>query len=71
MSPKGREIRVGLVILAALAVLAVGDLRASARRTTSFRAKNHYYIELQLGERASSAAIPCSSTASTWGRSRR
>ncbi|MEA2602358.1 MAG: phospholipid/cholesterol/gamma-HCH transport system substrate-binding protein [Acidobacteriota bacterium] len=44
MSPKGREIRVGLVILSALAVLAAGIFLIGEKNNV-FSRKNLYYIE--------------------------
>lgn len=44
MSPRGREIRVGLLILAALAVLAAG-IFLLGQQDNLFKRKNHYYVE--------------------------
>lgn len=44
MSPKGREIRVGLLILAALAVLATGIFFLGQKKNL-FASKNDYYVE--------------------------
>jgi phospholipid/cholesterol/gamma-HCH transport system substrate-binding protein len=46
MSPSGREVRVGLVILAALAVLAAG-IFLIGNKNNLFSRKNHYYTEFQ------------------------
>jgi phospholipid/cholesterol/gamma-HCH transport system substrate-binding protein len=45
MSPKGREVRVGLVILAAAVVLAVGIFVLGSKNNL-FKHKTHYYTEL-------------------------
>jgi phospholipid/cholesterol/gamma-HCH transport system substrate-binding protein len=45
MSPKGREIRVGLVILAAIVVLAAGIFVLGSKNNL-FKHKTHYYTEL-------------------------
>ena len=44
MSPKGREIRVGLVILAAMVVLAAGIFLIGSKNNL-FSHKTHYYVE--------------------------
>lgn len=45
MSPKGREVRVGLVILTAIVVLAVGIFVLGSKNNL-FKHKTHYYTEL-------------------------
>jgi phospholipid/cholesterol/gamma-HCH transport system substrate-binding protein len=46
MSPRAREVRVGLVILAALAVLATGIFLIGQKKNL-FSSKNHYYVEFK------------------------
>jgi phospholipid/cholesterol/gamma-HCH transport system substrate-binding protein len=45
MPPRAREIRVGLLILAALAVLAIA-IFLLGQKNNLFASKNHYYVEL-------------------------
>ncbi|MFY9824281.1 MAG: MlaD family protein [Thermoanaerobaculia bacterium] len=45
MPPRAREVRVGLLILAALAVLAVA-IFLLGQKNSLFSSKNHYYVEL-------------------------
>jgi phospholipid/cholesterol/gamma-HCH transport system substrate-binding protein len=45
MPPRAREIRVGLLILAALAVLGIG-IFVLGQKNNLFKSKNHYYVEL-------------------------
>ena len=45
MSPRAREVRVGLLILSALAVLATG-IFVLGQKNNIFSRKNHYYIEI-------------------------
>ncbi|HSS49929.1 MAG TPA: MlaD family protein [Thermoanaerobaculia bacterium] len=46
MSPKSREIRVGLLILSALVVLGVG-IFLLGQQNNLFSSKNHYYVEFK------------------------
>ena len=48
-SPRSREVKVGLVILAALAVVALGVFLIGDRNNL-FKRKNHYYIELSSAQ---------------------
>ena len=46
MSPRAREVRVGLLILSALAVLATGIFLIGQKKNL-FSSKNHYYVEFK------------------------
>jgi phospholipid/cholesterol/gamma-HCH transport system substrate-binding protein len=46
MPPKGREVRVGLLILSALTVLAIG-IFVLGQQNNLFSSKNHYYVEFK------------------------